>query len=51
MVPIIAAFFIGFIIGKKLSDRKAKHCFKRFSDEMHSQYVELLKQHGIKKDE
>lgn len=42
-------FFIGCFVGGTWAGRVYKHSFKRFTDEVHSQYLELLKKHGIYK--
>ncbi len=40
-------FFVGCIVGVALADKLWRNSFKAFTDEMHEQYIYLLKKHGI----
>jgi hypothetical protein len=44
------AITIGFVIGHRRAEIIYSKVFKRYRDEMHDQYVSLLKKHGIYKE-
>lgn len=48
----VICLFIGFICGvvywRFITEKEIKYVMTKFTDEVHVQYLDLLKQHGIK---